>query len=67
MILGPLAPDGGSLMRCSHASAFRRLLHACAAARPKATYHVGVPAHLLGWMNRLLPDAAARRLMQRAR
>ena len=66
LILGPLSRDGRGLWVCSHASACRRLVHACEAVRPKGVYHVGLPAHLAGWMDRLLPLSWGRRLMHRA-
>lgn len=66
LILGPLSPGSGGLWACSHASACRRLVHACEAARPKGVYHVGLPAHLAGWMDRLLPLGWGRRIMRRA-
>ena len=64
LILGPLTASGGGLWTCSHASACRRLVHACASARPKGVYHVGLPAHLAGWMERLLPHSWGQRLMR---
>ncbi len=67
LILGPLAGEGGGLLACSHATAGRKLLHACTARRPKTVYHAGLPTHLLGWLQRLAPRSWVRRMMGRSR
>ena len=71
LVLGPLSPevspgDGKGFWVCSHEAAFRKLLRACEARRPRATYRAGLPAHLLPWMQRLAPEAVVRRLLKRA-
>lgn len=67
LILGPLAGEGGGPWACSHATAGRKLLHACTARRPKTVYYAGLSAHMLSWLQRLTPRSWVRRMMGRAR
>ena len=66
LILGPLTAERGGLVTCTYKAAFRKLLHACEAGRPRATYRAGLPAHLLAWMLRLAPRSLVRRVLAKA-
>ena len=51
-------PAAGGGFTLPPAAVVRKLLHAVHSNKPKARYYVGLPAHLLAWLRRLLPESA---------